>query len=54
MLNWFKKSDKKSAPSQKETVVIVNPGDYPAKIILAWSKAIEGNKDILRWLSENG
>ena len=28
--------------------------DYDAKIIVAWSKAIEGNKDILNWLDENG
>ncbi len=54
MLKWFKKSEKKSDKLQKETRAIVNPGDYPAKILLAWSKAIEGNKDLLKWLSENG
>lgn len=28
--------------------------DYPAKIILAWAKAIEGHQDLLKWLNENG
>jgi hypothetical protein len=54
MLSWLKKSKNRKIDSAKETRVIVNPGDYPAKILLAWSKAVEGNKDILKWLSENG
>ena len=27
---------------------------YPPKIILAWAKAIEGDKDFLKWLNANG
>lgn len=27
---------------------------YPNKIILAWAKSLEGNKDITQWLLENG
>jgi len=34
--------------------VTIKPIDYPAKIILAWAKAIEGNLDIRIWLKENG
>ena len=30
------------------------PIDYPAKIILAWSKAVEGNDEIMLWLKNNG
>jgi len=28
--------------------------DYPAKIVLAWAKAIEGDENFTIWLSENG
>jgi hypothetical protein len=27
---------------------------YPAKILLAWAEAIDGNKEIRTWLFENG
>ncbi len=30
------------------------PINYPAKIILAWSKAIDRNDEILLWLKDNG
>ena len=32
----------------------MKPIDYPAKIILAWAKAIDGNQEILLWLKDNG
>lgn len=28
--------------------------DYPAKVLIAWSQAIGGNKDLRKWLLENG
>jgi len=53
MIPFFKKSTNEKSKDQIERVLITNPGDYPAKILLAWSKAVEGNKDILKWLSDN-
>ena len=62
MKNWFKKSKKGVshylATSENKFKAIqrveMKPIDYPAKIILAWAKAIEGNNDLLLWLNENG
>ena len=34
--------------------VTIKPINYPAKIILAWAKAIEGNQELRLWLKENG
>lgn len=48
---------KKSGSSEKAgkvQVVPMKPIDYPAKVIMAWAKAIEGNQDILQWLKDNG
>tara|TARA_Y100000385_G_scaffold291429_1_gene369368 strand:+ start:1028 stop:1510 length:483 start_codon:yes stop_codon:yes gene_type:complete len=53
MLNWFKKKKRKIIAGEISKVPM-NRIDYPAKIILAWSKAIEGNDDIMLWLKENG
>jgi hypothetical protein len=54
MLNWFKKKQKteitKSAVVKN---VNIKPLDYHPKVILAWAKAIDGNKDFLLWLKEN-
>jgi hypothetical protein len=50
MLNWFKRKKYSSGDFAK---VEFKPIDYPAKIILAWSKAIEGNDEILLWLKDN-
>jgi ribosomal protein S15P/S13E len=54
MFNWFKK--KKATPSQATEVntVAIKSIDYHPKVIMAWAKAIEGNKEILIWLKENG
>ena len=54
MFGWFKKSKNNLVVQKAQTRIIVNPGNYPAKILLAWSKAVEGNQDILKWLGENG
>lgn len=57
MLNWFKK---KKSPEERiqsfsnADIVPMKPIDYPAKIILAWAKAVEGNQEILLWLKNNG
>jgi len=50
MASWFKKKVKSSNIEKVE----FKPIDYPAKIILAWCKAIDRNTDILQWLKENG
>jgi hypothetical protein len=34
--------------------VLIKSIEYPAKIILAWAKAIEGNRDLRAWLANNG
>lgn len=55
MLNWFKRKKKSVAINEGDvTSVSTKPINYPPKIILAWAKAIEGNKDIMLWLKENG
>lgn len=53
MLNWFRKKEKKKvlAPIQK---VAMKALDYHPKVILAWAKALEGNKEISVWLKDNG
>lgn len=49
----FKK--KKQEPSDKDFKFLpANYVDYPAKIVLAWAKAIEGEEKFIAWLSENG
>ena len=50
-LDWFKKKEvKEEAP--KPQVVPMKALNYPPKILVAWAKAIEGNKDFLDWLKE--
>jgi hypothetical protein len=51
MFNIFKKSQKENQPPKK---LVMTPVEYHPKIVLAWSKAVEGNKDILEWLGKNG
>ena len=56
-MNWFKKFIGKediktsSTSSKKSTLKSIN---YTPKIILAWTKAIEGNKEISNWINNNG
>lgn len=49
--NFFKK---KQTSNETLGKLVMTPVDYHPKIVLAWSKAIEGNKEILAWLSNNG
>jgi hypothetical protein len=45
-----RKDNTESTPSK----LVLTPVEYHPKIVLAWSKAVEGNKEILEWLSKNG
>lgn len=53
MRNWFKKKKRQIIASEMSNTQLKRI-DYPAKIILAWSKAIEGNDNIMFWLKDNG
>ncbi len=53
MFNWFKKKNKKAHKELPKTVNL-KPINYPAKIILAWAKAVEGDPKFSLWLKENG
>jgi hypothetical protein len=56
MKKLFKRKHKSNTvltDTAKEKVAI-KPINYPAKIILAWAKAIEGNEELRMWLHENG
>lgn len=53
MLSWFKKKKREIVASELSSTPLKRI-DYPAKIIVAWSKAIEGNDEIMLWLKENG
>jgi hypothetical protein len=52
----FGSRKKVSAPTTLPSpqVVSMNELDYDPKIVVAWAKAIEGNKEITNWLYENG
>ena len=52
MLNWFKKKKREIIASELSSTPLKRI-DYPAKIILAWAQAIQGNEDILNWLKDN-
>lgn len=53
MRNWFKKKKREIIASELSKTKL-QPIDYSAKIIVAWSKAIEGNDDFMFWLKDNG
>ena len=53
MVNWFKKK-KREIIAKDLSKTALKRIDYPPKIILAWSKAIEGNDELMLWLKENG
>ncbi|MBL4861694.1 MAG: hypothetical protein JKY09_01580 [Crocinitomicaceae bacterium] len=53
MFNWFRKKKRKII-AEELTKTNLKRIDYSAKIIVAWSKAIEGNDDIMFWLKNNG
>jgi hypothetical protein len=52
MLDWFKRKKREVNVESTERATLKNL-DYPAKIILAWSKAIEGDDQFLIWLKDN-
>lgn len=52
MRNWFKKKKREIIASEMSSTKLQRL-DYPAKIVVAWSKAIEGNDDLMLWLKEN-
>jgi len=52
-MNWFKRKKREIIASELSGTPLKRI-DYPAKIIVAWSKAIQGNDDIMLWLKENG
>ncbi|MFK7785422.1 MAG: hypothetical protein AB8B56_09915 [Crocinitomicaceae bacterium] len=52
-MNWFKRKKREIIASELSGTPLKRM-DYPAKIIVAWSKAIQGNDDIMLWLKENG
>ena len=55
-MSWF--SRKKKTPSTDfnsgPVKAMMKPLNYHPKIVLAWAKAIDGNKDLLKWLKSNG
>lgn len=53
MLNWFKKKKREIVASELSKTQLKRI-DYPGKIIIAWSKAIEGSDEFMMWLKENG
>lgn len=53
MFGFGKKKKKQISPADLKKVVI-KPLDYHPKIILAWAKAIEGNKQLSQYLVDNG
>ncbi len=53
MFSWFKKK-KREIVADEISKVSMKQIDYSAKVIIAWSKAIEGNDEIMLWLKENG
>lgn len=54
MFGIFKKNKTRKIEVEQTQVTQLKPIDYNPKIILAWSKAIEGNDDIMLWLKDNG
>lgn len=57
-MSWFNKKKKSSEGQAFDPTTpfkaTVKPLDYHPKIVLAWAKAIEGNKEITKWLQTNG
>lgn len=51
MLPIFRKRKKNEKAERKK---IIKNFEYHPKIILAWTKALEGNEDLLNYLKDNG
>jgi hypothetical protein len=54
MFSFFKKNKKSDVPKMEAKKLIVKSLDYHPKIILAWAKALEGNKELANYLNKNG
>lgn len=54
MAGFFKKNRARTVDPSLVKSTPLKSIDYDPKIILAWSKAVEGNDDIMLWLKENG
>lgn len=56
MFSLFKKKNKAAQPTEVRAAAVVpmKAVHYPAKIILAWAKAVEGNIELSTWLTQNG
>ena len=52
MANWFKKKKREIIAADLSKTQLKRI-DYPAKIILAWSRAIEGDDNFMFWLKES-
>ena len=52
MASWFRKKRKHEVDGMAKSEV--KPINYSAKIIIAWSKAIEGSDEFMLWLKVNG
>lgn len=52
MASWFRKKRKHDVGGLNKSEV--KPINYQAKIIIAWSKAIEGSDEFMLWLKDNG
>ncbi len=50
MFSWFKKKKTIQISEANIQKVVMKPMNYSPKIILAWAKAIEGNKEIAKFL----
>lgn len=54
MFGFFKKNKTREITPDQLKSTQLKSIDYDPKIILAWTKAIEGSDDIMLWLKENG
>ena len=54
MFSFFKKKKSSEVLNVAPKKAIIKPLDYHPKIILAWAKALEGNKEIANYLNEHG
>ena len=53
-MSWFSRKKTPSPSPVPPRKVEIYSFDYPSKIILAWSKAIEGDANFLQFLNQNG
>ncbi|MEJ6638075.1 MAG: hypothetical protein QNL10_06560 [Crocinitomicaceae bacterium] len=57
MAGFFKRNKKSKPKAEKkepENKVPLRPIQYSNMVILAWAKAVDGNKDLQQWLVDNG